>query len=140
MKTFTKAQLEVRATQRPKGYIEDVLKYATADGDLLSLTDEDHEMLVKKYSAPGFLKQARTAGFSIKKWIEDGGKVLSDEQFDARQSVCKGCEFWSEKAMMGGGRCLKCGCSTKFKLRMPHEKCPIDKWGPVQAESTSNES
>lgn len=131
MITFTRAQLEHRAKQRPQGYIEDVLRHAVVEGDDISLSEEDHKALVEKYSAPGLMTMARTSGFSMKQWIENGGQVVTQEQYDARLDVCKGCEFWKGNAMINGGRCMKCGCFTKFKLRMATEKCPIDKWGPT---------
>jgi hypothetical protein len=33
--------------------------------------------------------------------------------------------------------CGNCGCSLKLKLRVPHEKCPLNKW---MASSTLEES
>ncbi len=81
---------------------------------------------------PPLTTQAATASKSLLNWATSGLQLASDEELAKRQAICAGCEFWDAQAFQGTGRCQKCGCSTWAKLRMATEKCPIDKWGPVQ--------
>lgn len=68
---------------------------------------------------------------SMTQWVKNGFKLTPAEKLQERLDICKGCEFWDKEALKGTGRCRKCGCSTQAKLRLAHEKCPIDKWVPV---------
>lgn len=68
---------------------------------------------------------------SMEQWVKNGFKLTPEDKLQERLEICKGCEFWDKEALGGTGRCKKCGCSTQAKLRLAHEKCPIDKWGPV---------
>lgn len=72
-------------------------------------------------------KMAINFNKSMVKWAQSGFKV-SQEAYDKRMVICRGCEFWREDARLGYGKCLKCGCG-KGKQWMPHEQCPIGKWG-----------
>jgi hypothetical protein len=64
---------------------------------------------------------------SMKTWAKQGFNV-SKEAYEKRIAICKTCEFWDDSALAGYGKCLKCGCG-RGKHWLPHEKCPIDKWG-----------
>jgi hypothetical protein len=68
---------------------------------------------------------------SMTQWVKNGFKLATEDQLKKRLEICAGCEFWDKEALGGTGRCKKCGCSTQAKLRLAHEKCPIDKWGPI---------
>ena len=63
---------------------------------------------------------------SMKTWAKQGFNV-SQEAYNKRMDICKGCEFWDDSAMAGYGKCFKCGCG-RGKHWLPHEKCPIGKW------------
>lgn len=80
---------------------------------------------------PKLLEQMKTFTSSMAKWVKSGLSRVSEDVFQSRLAVCKGCEFWDGKALKGTGRCRKCGCSTWGKLKLATEKCPIDKWGPA---------
>ena len=56
-----------------------------------------------------------------------GFKNTTREEHLKRKEICNSCEFWTAKAMLGTGKCLKCGCSS-VKLLLAVAKCPIDKW------------
>lgn len=58
-------------------------------------------------------------------------RATTDTEFQERLDVCKQCEFWSSKDGSEVGKCLKCGCSTKYKLRKSDEACPIGKWSAI---------
>lgn len=83
---------------------------------------------LKKRKAPPLIKQIKSFGRSMAKWAVSGFRRTSERVYNQRLNVCKGCEFWDKEAFLGAGRCLKCGCSTKAKLRLKTEKCPIGKW------------
>lgn len=89
---------------------------------------------------PSIGEMVVSVGKSLTKWVGSGFSKSTQEVIDMRLSICKGCEFWDAQALNGGGRCLKCGCSTWAKLRMATEKCPIDKWGPVPPSSPEQQS
>jgi hypothetical protein len=80
---------------------------------------------------PTAKKMAVNLAQSMTKWVKSGFKLADLDKLQERLDICKGCEFWDKEALAGTGRCKKCGCSTQAKLRLAHEKCPIDKWGPI---------
>ena len=79
-------------------------------------------------------EMAKSLGGSLArvvKGVVKGERVLSDDTEVARRmSICEGdenrpkCDFFDPDL----GRCLKCGCFSKFKTRLLRESCPIDKW------------
>jgi hypothetical protein len=129
MISFTLTQLKSKAASRPQGYVEDVLKYATVDGEQLTLSDEDHAFLKKKYRPPTVTDMARSLSGSVFRLMKKGYEVVSPEVFESRLAICHTCEFWEPRAFRGTGRCGKCGCSTMAKLKLSTERCPVDKWG-----------
>jgi hypothetical protein len=78
----------------------------------------------------------QTAAASGFRWAREGFAVVHPETLEARRTICQACEHWKAEAFGGRGRCLKCGCSGA-KLRLPHEKCPVGKWGPEDPEPTA---
>lgn len=53
---------------------------------------------------------------------------LADEKEQIeRKNICKQCEHY--KVLF----CNKCGCSINLKTRLKKAKCPIDKWGKINA-------
>ncbi len=56
---------------------------------------------------------------------------VSDEDFNRRLEVCKGCDKLDMSAMGETGACMACGCAVQTKLRIIHETCPLDKWGSL---------
>ena len=80
---------------------------------------------------PPISEMAKSLLASTANWASKGFKFTSQETLEARLSACYACEFWNSKGFRGTGRCMKCGCSTWAKLRLSHEKCPVDKWGSL---------
>lgn len=93
-----------------------------------------------KIETPSIGEMVVSVGKSLTKWVGSGFSKSTQEVIDTRLSICKGCEFWDAQALNGGGRCLKCGCSTWAKLRMASEKCPLDKWGPETLSSPEQQT
>ena len=82
--------------------------------------------------SPTMLRQAAALGKSLMNWTTSGFPATPPDELASRMEICKACPEWDAEAFAGTGRCKKCGCSTQAKLRMATEKCPIDKWGPVE--------
>jgi len=82
----------------------------------------------KKPKEPPLHVKIKTLTKSIYKWAKAGFLKTSKKQLAQRTEICRGCEFWDNKAWNGTGKCTKCGCSTWAKLRIKTEKCPIGKW------------
>lgn len=61
-------------------------------------------------------------------WARGGFKVVERGRYQARKDICEGCQYWrGDGAMIGTGRCGKCGCSG-LKLFLATERCPDGKW------------
>jgi hypothetical protein len=86
----------------------------------------------RKAAYPSAAKMLGTFSKSMASWAKKGFKVVTPKQFEERHKICHSCDQWDASAMAGTGRCKVCGCSTQAKLRLATEKCPIDKWGPIQ--------
>lgn len=82
-------------------------------------------------SSPPIKRMAKTLAESMTQWVKNGFKLTPDDKLQERLEICKGCDLWDKSALGGTGRCRECGCSTQAKLRLAHEKCPINKWGPI---------
>lgn len=81
---------------------------------------------------PNLSTQAKSLLKAGINWAKKGFPVVNEAQLNERLSMCASCEHWDKQAFKGTGRCKLCGCSTQAKLRLATEKCPIDKWGPIQ--------
>ena len=90
---------------------------------------KDLETRKETAESPGLATMLKTSANAAAKWIRSGMEVASESIIKERLETCKGCELWDSEALNGTGRCKQCGCSTWAKLRLPTEKCPIDKWG-----------
>jgi hypothetical protein len=77
---------------------------------------------------PSIKNKIRSLTSSLTDWAAAGFKVVNQEEFARRLSICKACEFWDGSGMAGTGKCLKCGCSTQAKLRLATSSCPEKKW------------
>lgn len=86
------------------------------------------ETSTKEIKYPALKQMVSGLSRSITKWAVGGFKIVDERIFEQRLDQCRLCEFWDSKALNGGGRCKKCGCSTWAKLKLATEKCPIGKW------------
>ena len=62
---------------------------------------------------------------SLNDWKKSGFKSVDENIFWKRFMTCKSCENWMGKDKIG--YCKICNC-TILKLKIPTEKCPINKW------------
>lgn len=65
---------------------------------------------------------------SMAQWVKHGFPRVAEEIYTNRIQACRACEFWEEHSRLGYGKCKKCGCG-RAKQWLPHESCPIGKWG-----------
>jgi hypothetical protein len=89
----------------------------------------------QEIQAPGVWQMMKTAAIAGKNFVKSGMKFVTEEQFEAREAICKGCEYWNPKGYGNTGQCLKCGCATKAKLRLASESCPLQKWVKIEAST-----
>lgn len=131
MITGRRVQFEARCSER--GYtLEEVRPcIVSEDGDQITV-DETHPAYPRP-KAPGLLAKAANFATSAAKHVAAGMPRCTQEQIDARFAICQTCEHFDGKA------CRQCGCPVvreqRFvsKLSWANEKCPVGKWGPVDA-------
>ncbi len=71
---------------------------------------------------PGLFRMAFLAMKSMARFAGSGFKPATAAVFQKRLETCRACEHHT------GLRCKVCGCFTRVKAWMPHERCPIGKW------------
>ena len=81
--------------------------------------------VIKKYT---FVKSAESLLKSSVRWAKGGFSLADETLFSERKAICQTCQNWDLKAFAGSGKCKICGCSTKLKLKLKTEKCPLGKW------------
>jgi len=79
---------------------------------------------------PPITEQFKTLVDAAVQYAQSGFKNCTEEQYQERLAICKGCEFYEMAGFGGIGRCLKCGCSGA-KLKLGISSCPVNKWGPT---------
>ena len=109
----------------------DKLKQQTIHIDLTK-SAKNTSVNLDSNNLPSVAQMGATLSRSMVNWVKQGFKIVPDTVLEQRSAICAGCEFWDPEQF--GGRCLKCGCATMAKLRLAHEKCPLDKWGSVTVE------
>ncbi|MGO8750659.1 MAG: DUF6171 family protein [Thermoguttaceae bacterium] len=57
------------------------------------------------------------------RFLSSGCKTVARESFRVRVEQCLSCEHRTDS------RCTVCGCFFDLKARLPHEDCPIGRWG-----------
>ena len=126
--------LEARARERPPGYLDRVSAAGVWDGDVLVLTPEAYAELVALYNPaaataaedwPTIPELVGNFAGAMVRWVKDGCRVVTEEQFSRRLVTCRACPEWSETA--GIERCRACGCA-KLKLWLASERCPKGLW------------
>lgn len=89
--------------------------------------------------APGVWQMMKTAAVAGKNFVKSGMHFVSEEQFNLRETICKGCEYWNPKGYGNTGQCLQCGCATKAKLKMASESCPLKKWVKIEVNTQEHQ-
>lgn len=73
-------------------------------------------------SGPGLLRMAWSAAKAMGMFLGTGFKTAPAAVQQKRLLTCSTCEHHT------GMRCRVCGCFTKAKTWLPHERCPLGKW------------
>lgn len=122
---------------RPAGYLEHVLSVGTLEGGSHVLFEPSvYKSLKDRYSPghdgtrvpPTMSQKVAAVIHSMAIWAKRGFKVVTKEVLEQRTAICHSCELWDPNGFAGTGSCRRCGCSTKSKLVLAHEKCPVGKW------------
>jgi hypothetical protein len=137
MITGLRRHFEQRAAER--GYTLDEVRpcILSENGDTITV-DETHPAYPrpKPGDGPSLLQKAKNFATSAAAHVAAGMPRCTQEQIDARFAVCQTCEHFDGKA------CRQCGCPVVrerafvSKLAWAGEKCPVGKWGPVDASAT----
>lgn len=81
---------------------------------------------------PTFAEEIGHAGTALAKWIAAGIPIATPEVRAIRYEICLRCEYWSNRARFGMGKCRHPGCGcTRLKLKFATERCPAGKWEAV---------
>lgn len=72
---------------------------------------------------PTLFQMAKNFATTLTTAAQNGWKLSTDEEVVKRWSICESCEFISDF-----GRCFKCGCYMKIKVKLQAAVCPEKKW------------
>ena len=124
--------LKFSAHVRPVGFVDFIMARGKMEGDMVILDEATEKELLKKFPipvlrleppAPTLIELATNFTNAMANWADAGFRVVEKVEYERRHTVCFACEFWVPDAMLGIGKCKKCGCS-KFKLWLVTSKCP----------------
>lgn len=88
-------------------------------GRTVSETPKQDEMVIApEQSDPSITTYVRAVPKIVRALMSASDTPMSNR----RLAICQTCEHWKK------GRCEKCGCFTRLKVRLPSEACPIGKW------------
>lgn len=82
-----------------------------------------------EYKPPTMLEKMSAVRQALYRFAVTGMKVVSDELFEQRKSICETCGFYGGETGALKISCKKCGC-TSLKLHLNSEHCPLSppKW------------
>ncbi len=74
---------------------------------------------------PSLGDKVGTLAKAMGRFVADGAKTVSENDYTARLTVCYGCD------LLNGKTCSACGCLVTLKAKMRLEDCPKGKWPKV---------
>ncbi len=77
---------------------------------------------VEAVQGPGLLRMALSLAKSMARYVGSGMRTVPAEVSARRLKTCADCPHHT------GNRCRLCGCFTKLKTQLPHERCPLGRW------------
>lgn len=79
---------------------------------------------------PNLVQMAVNLAKAVPDIVKSGVKIVPDNVYNDRMSLCHTCYFWNEDGNAGLGKCNhpKCGC-TRGKMKLAASSCPINNWG-----------
>jgi hypothetical protein len=97
--------------------------------------------------SPPLATQLATAAKAAGRFIASGFQFARRETQEARWETCKACDkrhtvkvCHGNPDVIGQDRCSACGCYLIMKLRLPHETCPLGKWGEESPPPSGGQS
>jgi hypothetical protein len=81
---------------------------------------------------PPVARKAWNLAKSLKDFVFDGMKTVTEEQYQERLGICDNCP----DNMRQGNHCVKCGCQLHLKARGRAFECPLNHWPEVTTETT----
>ena len=75
---------------------------------------------------PGLIHKAANLGHAVVRHVLDGARKLSDDEYEARLTVCRQCPSCDIERMVC--REVRCGCFLRKKAGWRSERCPLDQW------------
>ena len=94
--------------------------------------DEAHELSLKDAplrAFPPLQRQAWNFLKSVKDFVGDGMRTVTNGEYEARLQICDGCR---ERV---GNRCQKCGCNLALKARGRAFDCPLGLWSSTSDDA-----
>lgn len=99
-----------------------------------------------KLKQPSLIRKTINFAKGMVKSGIQGFKFCTEKQIKERHKICIGCDaFIKNKDKPNHGNCSDCGCHISLepvflnKLSHKSEKCPKDKWGPIEKKEGNNE-
>lgn len=92
-----------------------------------------HSTVGSQRRSPGVISQAWSLTQAMTAFVADGCRTLSAEEYQARLTVCDGCD------RRRGNRCMECGCRLSMKARGRAFHCPLNKWPSLSQPVVSSE-
>lgn len=132
IRRFNINELKASAKVRPVGYVDFILTHGKINGDFVILFDAPLAEFNEKFTQtdhhqtppiPTLAGLAHNFTAAMSAWSKAGFEIVEREEYERRHATCLTCEFWQPDAMLGIGKCRKCGCS-KIKLWLKGVKCP----------------
>jgi hypothetical protein len=129
MTRFALHFIYARVTERPAGYVEQMLAAGRVVGDTIEFDDATYNALARKYqgSTVRWTLAQKVANFAatVGAWGAAGCPVVDQSTLEARATRCFSCPHWLAEAVFP--RCEVCGCS-ELKQELKTAKCPIGRW------------
>ena len=135
------SEVQAKASERPAGYLEDVLSRGCVKNDIIEMDYKSYMDLIEKYEPQNLavteaellkmppvatqIKNAADALAKVTSSVTRGNPIVApEEEIERRRAICESCEF------LKGHRCAKCGCVFNHKIRLATQRCPMGRWLP----------
>lgn len=76
---------------------------------------------------PGLVARGASVMKALAYWGLSGFKTTSEEVYTERMEACHTCD-----QLVNESTCAKCGCFVTKKALLATEKCPLDRWKPLE--------
>src|SRR5690606_31963370 len=91
----------------------------------------------EKIGGPSIIRKAYNFGRAATRHVATGARNVSDEDYQARLSVCRDCPSCDLQKLVC--RQKSCGCYLTKKARWESERCPLGKWPTLGAAAPATQ-